>query len=371
MRVHAIEAAEGDCLLIEDGGAFALVDGGIAGTFDTRLMPHLRSALGGGGRLEAVIVSHVDRDHITGILDLLAEIERARADGEADPVAIDDLWHNSFGSTLDEADGALFANLQAMMSQAGRASVTAANGSIAMLGIAEGAKLPRMASKLGIPLNGFFGGARIVANGGRAPAWTLGGSRIAVAGPTPENLAQLRKEWIEWIEKHFDSFAIGDVAAMANADTSVPNLSSIVLFGETPDGAVLFTGDARGDHILQGLERTGFLPAGGTRALRLLKVQHHGSDRNATSEFFERLPADIYLLSANGRHDNPDTALLAMIVDAAVAGGRHPHIVVTNEAPSLDWLRRNRPPVQLGYTLTVREESKHAVVIDLATGAVA
>ncbi|HMR60826.1 MBL fold metallo-hydrolase [Amaricoccus sp.] len=371
MRVHAIDAAEGDCLLLEDGGRFALVDGGIAGICAKRLMPYLMDLPGGRKMLEAVIVSHVDADHITGILDLFAEVERARADGEADPVAIADLWHNGFGSTIDDARGSLFANIQAMVSQAGRAGVAAANGSIAMLGIAEGAKLQRMATKLGIPLNGFFGGGPIVVEGATRPAWPFGNASFAIVGPTRENLDELRREWVAWIERHVDGFEMGDVTAMANADTSVPNLSSIVLFGETADGDVLLTGDARGDHILQGLERTGFLAADGTRQLRLLKVQHHGSDRNATREFFERLPADIYLVSANGRHDNPDTALLAMIVDAAEAAGRHPHVVVTNEAPSLDWLRQNRPPAQHGYTLSVRKESGHAVVIDLATGAVA
>ena len=334
-------------------------------------MPHLRAVLGAGGRLEAVVVSHVDADHITGILDLFADVERARADGEADPVAIGDLWHNGFGATLDDARGSLFGNLQAMMSQAGRASVAAANGSVAMLGIAQGAKLQRMATKLGVSLNGFFGGRPIVVDGPGAPTRALGGATLAIAGPTRANLDQLRNEWIDWIERHVDAFAMGDVAAMANADTSVPNLSSIVLFGATADGDVLFTGDARGDHILQGLEATGFLQAGGKRPLRLLKVQHHGSDRNAASDFFERLPADIYLLSANGKHGNPDTGLLAMIVDAAAATGRHPLVVVTNEAPSLDWLRQNRPPAQFGYTLTVREADKDAAVIDLATGAVA
>lgn len=370
MRVHAIDAAEGDCLLLEDGGRFALVDGGIAGICEKRLMPHLRAVLGAGGRLEAVVVSHVDADHITGILDLLAEVERARADGEADPVAIGDLWHNGFGSTLDDARGSLFGNLQAMVSQAGRASVTAANGSIAMLGIAQGAKLQRMATKLGISLNGFFGGNPIVVDGSPGPPWALGGANLSVVGPTRENLDALREDWIDWIERNVDAFAMGDVQAMANADDSVPNLSSIVLFGETADGAVLFTGDARGDHILQGLEKRGILPPGGTRPLRLLKVQHHGSDRNATRAFFERLPADIYLLSANGRHGNPDTEVLAMIVDAAAAGGRHPLVVVTNEAPSLDWLRQQRPPAQVGYTLLVRAANEDAVVLDLAAGGI-
>jgi hypothetical protein len=371
MRVHAIDAAEGDCLLLEDDGHFALIDGGTAGTFDQRLMPHLRAVLGAAGRLEAVIVSHVDADHITGVLDLFAEIERARADGEADPVTIADLWHNDFGSTLDEAGGALFGSLQAMMSLAGRASVATTNGSVAFLGIAQGARLRRLATKLGVSRNVLSGGRPIVLDGGAQLEWSLGGARFAILGPTSENLDELHKEWVAWIDRNTDAFALGDINAMANADTSVPNLSSIVMFGETADGNVLFTGDARGDHILQGLEKARRIRPGQRKPLRLLKVQHHGSDRNAAADFFERLPADIYVVSANGKHGNPDPEALAMIVDAAVADGRHPRIVLTNETPSLDWLREHRPPDTLGYELRVRDAARHAVTVDLATGQVA
>jgi len=368
MRIHAINAAEGDCLLLESEGAFALIDGGVAGNFEANLQPYLAQQIGTGGRLEAVIVSHIDSDHIAGILDLFADIERARADEEPlPPVQIGDLWHNGFGATLEIAKGALFANLQAMMSQAGRANVAAANGSAALLGIAQGARLQRMAAQLGIPVNGFFDGQRITQEVALGQHWSLGSANFAVAGPTTANLKELQDDWIKWIERNMDSFAIGDRQAMANADKSVPNLSSIVLFGATPDGDILLTGDARGDHILQGLEQSGLINPGAEHHLCLLKVQHHGSDRNAAQDFFERLPADIYLLSANGKHGNPDLEVLAMIVDVAHAQHRKPLIVVTNEAPSLDWLRQNRPPADFGYELVVRDSAKHAVVIDLAS----
>jgi beta-lactamase superfamily II metal-dependent hydrolase len=370
MRIHAIDAAEGDCLLLEDGGQFALVDGGVTATFARRLMPHLGAVLGAAGRLEAVIVSHVDSDHISGVLELFAEIERARADEETDPVVIADLWHNGFGATLDTADGALVSNLQAMMGLAGRARLAADNGSIALLGIAQGARLQRLAAKLGIPRNTLSDGVPIVTDDAEGPEWSLGAARFSVVGPTRANLDALRDEWIAWIDRHMDAFAMGDSVAMANADKSIPNLSSIVILGETLDGEVLLTGDARGDHILQGLEATGHLQPGGTRPLRLLKVQHHGSDRNVTADFFSRLPAETYLISANGRHGNPDQETLAMIVDTAAAEGRHPRIVVTNECPSLAWLRSNRPLASHGYELVVRDPARHAVVVDLGAGSV-
>jgi hypothetical protein len=187
MRIHAVNAAEGDCLLLENNGAFALVDGGIAGNYAANLQPYLKQEVGVGGHLEVVLVSHVDADHITGIIDLLADIERARADDEpVDPVIVGDLWHNSFGTTLDTANGALFANLQAMMSQAGRAAFAAANGSVALLGIAQGARLQRKAAQLGIPLNGFFGGKRLTQEEMVGQTWSLGSADFVVVGPRPQ-----------------------------------------------------------------------------------------------------------------------------------------------------------------------------------------
>ena len=369
MRIHAVNAAEGDCILLESDGRFALIDGGISGNYAANVQPYLAQIVGAGGQLEAVVVSHIDADHITGILDLFADIERARADGEPHPpVRVVDLWHNSFGTTLETAKGALFANLQAMMSQAGRANIASANGSIALLGIAQGARLQRVAIQLGIPVNQFFGGGRITQEAAVGQRWSLGSADFVVAGPTVPNLQELQADWIKWIENNMDAFALGDTQAMANADKSVPNLSSIVLFGTTPSGDVLLTGDARGDHILQGLEQSGAIKLSGKHPLRLLKVPHHGSDRNVAQNFFERLPADIYVLSANGKYGNPDQDVLAMIVDVAKADQRNPLIVVTNEAPSLDWLRQNRPSTQFDYTLVVRDQAKRALVIDLTTG---
>ena len=370
MRLHVINAFEGDCLLLESKGRFALVDGGPNGTFEQHLQAYLRQIIGDDGTLDVVLVSHVDADHIAGVLDLLADLERARVDRDPKAITVSDLWHNSFGRTIDDAEGSLQGNLQAMMSLAGRAQVAAANGSLALLGIRQGARLRRLAVKLGIPLNDTFSGQLISQEKQAAVKWSFGAATIQVVGPTAANLRELRTEWIKWIENNLDAFAMGDAAAMANADKSIPNLSSIVLLGTTPHGDVLLTGDARGDHILQGLEKSGAITRGGARHFRLIKLQHHGSDRNVTREFFDRLTADIYVISADGKHGNPDDDVLTMLVDSAHAAGRKPLIVLTNDTPSVGRFSRARPAGQFGYSLGMRDTSKHAIVVDLQSGTV-
>ena len=98
------------------------------------------------------------------------------------------------------------------------------------------------------------------------------------------------------------------------------NLSSIVVLAEADGKSMLLCGDARGDHVLTGLETAGKLAAGGTLALDILKLPHHGSIRNVDHDFFARLPARHYVISADGRDGNPESATLEAI--AALARGR-------------------------------------------------
>jgi beta-lactamase superfamily II metal-dependent hydrolase len=55
----------------------------------------------------------------------------------------------------------------------------------------------------------------------------------------------------------------------------------------------------------------------------VLKLPHHGSIRNASEAFFESITADHYIISANGKFDNPDKALLDMMADTVKRGTLH------------------------------------------------
>jgi hypothetical protein len=78
---------------------------------------------------------------------------------------------------------------------------------------------------------------------------------------------------------------------------------------------MLLTGDARGDFVLDGLGAAGLLGNGAIH-VDLLKVPHHGSSRNVTVDFFRQVTADHYVISADGRHDNPDPRMLRMLAEA-------------------------------------------------------
>lgn len=79
---------------------------------------------------------------------------------------------------------------------------------------------------------------------------------------------------------------------------------------------MLLTGDARGDMILEWLEESGLLAADGRFHFNLLKLPHHGSDRNVTPEFFARVTTDHYVISGDGEYGNPEPRTLEMLFAA-------------------------------------------------------
>ena len=136
------------------------------------------------------------------------------------------------------------------------------------------------------------------------------GLDLTVIWPDQVHLERLRRLWR------------GQSLAAATPDTSNHQPGEHRRLGlEFADRRMLLTGDARGDHIIDGLERAGLMADGGRLEVDVLKVQHHGSDRKSRRAFFERVWARHYVISANGRDDNPSPATVQSIVDVRGPGG--------------------------------------------------
>src|SRR5690349_10426069 len=88
--LEALEAKYGDSLLLHYGEAddpkLIVIDGGPSGVFKKTLLPRLqelREERGGKVPIEILMVSHLDDDHVRGLLDFaeaLDEDDELRAD---------------------------------------------------------------------------------------------------------------------------------------------------------------------------------------------------------------------------------------------------------------------------------------------------
>lgn len=365
-KLHVIQAQFGDSLLLEYGTAgkarYILIDGGPPGNYAADLRDALMQVPGVGGKLDLLVLSHIDNDHIVGVLDLLADVEDDQVSGRPLRLQVDQLWHNSFDRTLDP-DGTISQQLQSIMSMAGAANMAMPLATDAFFGVREGNRLQLIAQKLLIKQNKGFKNDLIVVDAAPEPV-CFGTLKLRIAGPSQANLKALRKEWLEWLAATSRQVA-ADPRTAAMVDRSVPNLSSIVLLATCDDKTVLLTGDARGDHILSGLTKAGLVQKGKFH-VDVLKVPHHGSSRNSDERFFRALTADTYVISANGRYGNPDFATLQWIVTSAKYRQKPITIVVTKDTEGTQELVRKLDPGIFGYTLAVLKPGAHRHVVTLA-----
>ena len=79
LQLHAVQAQFGDCLLVESraGGStrYILIDGGPSGTYTPHLRPALAQIKTGRGLVDLMVLSHIDNDHVTGLLELVTELQ--------------------------------------------------------------------------------------------------------------------------------------------------------------------------------------------------------------------------------------------------------------------------------------------------------
>lgn len=327
--LEALNAHEGDCLLLHYGHAEArrliVIDGGPRRTYAEVLLPRLlelRQALAGEQALaiELMVVTHVDSDHISGIVAMTEEL-RALKGARRLPVAIKELWHNGFDDVVgghEVEDAVEFVNDLPLADTAGLVA-----------SIGEGRALLGDAEVLGIRVNAEFDGLVARADDGGVEIPCGDGLTLTVLGPARKQLADFQRAWDA--ARKAARKGEGKVSAATALDTSKPNLASITLLAELGGRTMLLAGDARGDHLLAGLEVAGKLPPDGALHVDVFKLPHHGSCRNCTAELLRRVTADAYVISADGKHGNPDRETLQRLSEAR-AGARYKVICTFPEA---------------------------------------
>ncbi|MCX4978073.1 ComEC/Rec2 family competence protein [Streptomyces sp. NBC_00620] len=321
---------DGDCLLLEYGDDTfirrILVDGGRSGTY-----PLVKPTLAGlDGLVDVLVVTHVDQDHILGVLALLEDADR--------PVEFGDVWFNGFDHLLD-TEG---------------------------FGAQDGEKLTSLLLEQKVPWNDSFGGRSVEV--GRELAWFDDGSTMDVLSPDRAQLERLAPAWVKECAKnglipgrdpdeippvpgfeHFGGVNVDQLAASVfKPDTSKTNISSIGLLFEFEDKRVVLTGDADDRRLVASI-RPLAEAEGGRFHVDVLKVAHHGSDHNLSNELLDLIDCDRYLISTSGaRHDHPNEIAIARILKH---GGAEKELVFNYRDRAAIW-DDARLKDRFGYTVT-------------------
>jgi len=345
-------ARKGDCLILHYGSkkepGLALIDGGPSNVYKPHLKPRLAEIRKARGLADTaslpvdfLMVSHIDDDHIKGVLELTKEL--IEADGPI-PLKIKGVWHNTFDDIIGNNPDKLTAAVTALF---GTASLSGDGQEVegldpdaarVLASVSQGFRLRDDSRALKLRINPEFKGKLVLAKKKGKQIDMGKGLKFTVIGPMNDEVLALQQAHDEFLQKQQDK---AEASLAAFADKSVPNLSSLVVLAEVGKKRILLTGDARGDKILQGLELVGLLKADGKSKIHvdILKCPHHGSIRNVEDVFFRRITADHYVFSGNGEHGNPDRETLELLL--AERGDEDYTVHLTYPIDEIDGERKN------------------------------
>jgi hypothetical protein len=302
-QIELLPAQRGDCLWITYGEAPALhhviIDGGPIETAKD-LLPELerriRQLPGRKDKVELLVASHVDVDHIQGVVSLISDSGRV-------PL-FRDVWFNGFQ------------HLPAPET----------------LGAPDGERVTRVLSHHSERWNrAFDGGPVAVPTDGPLVTTTLrGGLKLTLLSPTQDGLKRLAPKWARDCDRaglipghgaeiprtrKRDDILGWNIDLLATdpykRDRTEANGSSIAFIAEYRGKTLLCLADAHAEVIEASLDRLGDAP----HTFTAVKASHHGSRANLSPGLAQRVRSRNWLISTNGaKFGHPSPEALARII---------------------------------------------------------
>lgn len=381
MKIDVLPAQNGDCILVEyTPNRYILIDGGYVDTYQTHLLPQLKNIAEAGGAVDVVVVTHIDSDHISGIIKMLEEDEL--------PVRVSEIWYNGYRHVQSVA------NVSEEKETVIHKSICKENQTddAKLISAKQGCTLSRLITVNELPWN-------TPAEGGvmRAPlSFPLGNATIHILSPTQENIEGLEAFWKKRLIKdgllkkahseefwddayefslsqdkpgfHFHEKPVSkslDLQKIKSepyeADTSDTNGSSIAFVLEADGKRVLFLGDAFAETIVSSLKQL-YGKDSAPYWFDAVKLSHHGSYNNNSPELFGMITTDKWIVSTNGdKYNHPDMPTLAHIITSK----EESKIYFNYNLPICDTQRDDAYHKDYVFSVIVPEDEGRGILIEL------
>lgn len=344
-EIKAIQAENGDALFVSYGKEgdvrHILIDGGTEPTTPNLIEVLSAHCSNGRLRLEALVVTHYDLDHIEGILGLLKS--------KPEWLDIADVWFN------------------------GRKHLSVGD----VLGAREGDELSCLIDGH-YPWNKAFDGGTIRIKAGHTVTLD-GGMKIWVLSPDQPRLSALAAKWPAGqamppaedgaripgdLLGRTDTWppgAFGELAGTTfSEDSSVANGSSIALMLGYDEKLALLTGDAFPTVMVPAIK---IHWGNQTPRVALLKLSHHGSKGNTDDALLKAIECHRFLISTSGKsHKHPDFVAIARVLNKV----HNPQLIFNYDQPTTaNW--RTVPRGWPGLTAVYPGNGQPFVKVDLCT----
>lgn len=308
-RLAMKPASDGDMLILSWGANSkpqrALIDLGRAGNYRAA-----REELTRIGRFELFVITHIDADHIEGVVPLLGE--------DVLPFSCNHVWFNA-------------------REQLKAASARALPPRLRTRGALQAEKVTSGLTRSGWARNAHFrsGIVSVDSPEATAPLKLAGNLKLILLSPTDVKLEGLISDWDAELERARlrlrDRGAAMGLRGRGRNATGKPNVeklaaerfqeddtrangSSIAFVAEYRGKRILCAADAHPSALLQGLDR---LSANKAERYKIdcFKVSHHGSKANTSPDLLKRIDCTCFAFSTDGsRHGHPDPEAIARIL---------------------------------------------------------
>lgn len=298
VNIEVLPAREGDCIFItvetEDSPFTIMIDSGVKTTYQFRdrkqrfkdgsLKVKINELREMHQKIDLLILTHVDEDHLGGIVEWIAKDETAldmigtilMNNGDQIPVP-------DYSSLLHSIPKGR--NLDKLLRDAHKAVVNQ---------IVKGKVFDVPHGKITILT------PTVTSHNVIAEKWNG-----AVLHKTPTDYGKPIKALLEY--------------NFTEKDESKTNNSSISFVLETDGRKDLFLGDADIDEVCLSLDELGFSNEH-PLCCKTVKLSHHGSRKNFSSRLLELVKAEVFIFSTNGDYyGHPDKEVFAQIIDKTCA----------------------------------------------------
>lgn len=305
-RLHVVAAEYGDCLWMEYGKEDelrrVLIDAGTVGVGE-RVKQMLRKVRKTAPSHELFIITHVDRDHIGGSLEVMKDADCQHQ--------FKDIWFNGYHHLVNAT-------------------------SQKTLGAVQGDKLTDWLVAKNLPWNKAFNGNAVhLASDSAPPEIKLeDGMTVTILSPGLTQLSNMIGRWEDEVRRagldqnatpeerkaRVGEQAFGgiDIDSLANSyndrDREEPNGTSIATLFKYEGGSALLAADAHPDVLIQSITK---LANGRKLEVDVFKLPHHGSKKNVTRQLMALVSAKAYIFSTNGNsYGHPNKEAVARVIQA-------------------------------------------------------
>lgn len=306
--VQILKANHGDSILVSHEGSSSvfniLIDGGPSATFKHGPRQRYAGALckaldelkDKGQYVDLAILTHIDDDHINGLI-------KAFENPDYLPQLVKSIWFNSSRSITQYFNVSEFSENNILLAD-----------DSPLTSVKQGKDLENLLDEIGCVRSPLIIAGQV---------YNVGPFTLKILSPDRSQLEKLLHEWPTENEQGVTSSHDNDYHLSLNdiwaddkfePDRSIYNGSSIAFILEADDKKMLFLGDAHNQSVVDNLRALGYSDTNKIK-VNLVKISHHGSQYNTSSELLALLDSPCYVISTDGsKHGLPNKRTIARII---------------------------------------------------------